>query len=115
MHEVGIAHNIVDIAEDYARREGAESIRTVALRIGAMAGVVPEALEFAFETAKAGTLAATATLDVEYVPLLCFCADCQLEFEIKDRFGIALCPHCSEPSADIRQGFELELRYLEVV
>lgn len=115
MHEVAIARDILDLAEETARREGARVIRTVALRVGAMSGVVPEALTFAFEVAKAGTLAADASLKVEWVPLACYCRACNLEFEVDDPHGIALCPRCRQPSAEVRRGRELAVRYLEVV
>ncbi len=115
MHEVGIARTILDIAEDYAQREGATCIKTVALRVGALSGVVPEALEFAFEVAKLGTLAADARLEVDYLPIIAYCEACALEFEVKDTFGIAQCPLCTEPTASLRQGQELDLSYLEVI
>lgn len=114
MHEVSIARSLLDLAEDYARCEGASCIKTVALRIGALSGVLPEALEFAFEVAKLGTLAADAHLEVEYLAIIAYCESCALEFEVKDIFGIAQCPLCSEPTASLRQGQELELSYLEL-
>jgi hydrogenase nickel incorporation protein HypA/HybF len=114
MHEVGLARQVLEIAESAARAEGARAITKIGLRVGAMAGVVPDALTFAFEVAKRGTLAERAVLDVEYVPLVCYCEGCGLAFEAEDRFGIALCPRCGEPSADVRQGTEFTVSYLEV-
>ena len=40
----------------------------IRLRIGALSGVVPEALEFAFEALRPGTLAEKAELAIESVP-----------------------------------------------
>ncbi|UCH25965.1 MAG: hydrogenase maturation nickel metallochaperone HypA [Trueperaceae bacterium] len=115
MHELSIAKNIIEIAEQHARQEGAAAITKVALQIGTLSGVVPEALEFAFEAARVGTMAASAELEMEIVPLICSCGDCKLEFTVEDRHGIALCPKCGKPSSDIRRGRELAVHSLEVV
>jgi len=114
MHEVGLARQLLDIAESAAKADGAAAITKIGLRLGAMAGVVPDALSFAFEVARQGTMAEQAVLEVEYLPLVCYCEPCQLAFEVDDRFGIALCPRCDEPSAEIRQGTEFTVSYLEV-
>jgi hydrogenase nickel incorporation protein HypA/HybF len=115
MHELSIAKNIIEIAEQHARQEGAAAITKVALQIGKLSGVVPEALEFAFEVARMDTMAAGAELEMEIVPLVCSCSDCELEFTVEDRHGIALCPRCGQPSGDIRRGQELAVHALEVV
>jgi hydrogenase nickel incorporation protein HypA/HybF len=114
MHEVGLARQLLDIAESAAKEHGATAITKVGLRLGAMAGVVPDALSFAFEVARQGTMAEQAVLEVEYLPLVCYCESCRAAFEVDDRFGIALCPQCGEPSAEIRQGTEFTVSYLEV-
>jgi hydrogenase nickel incorporation protein HypA/HybF len=113
VHELSIAQSIIDIAEDYAQQEGARAVRMIGLRVGALSGVVPEALEFAFSVAKMGTLAQGAGLEVEHVSLVGYCAACDREFETDGPF--ALCPACGEPSAEIRRGEELDVLYLEVV
>ncbi|MGK0619852.1 hydrogenase maturation nickel metallochaperone HypA [Meiothermus cerbereus] len=114
MHELGLVKSILEIAEAYARREGARAIREIGLRVGALSGVEKEALEFAFEAAKQGTLAQQARLAVQWVPLLAFCDGCKKEFEVASPFGIALCPGCHQPTATLEQGLELEVDYLEV-
>ncbi len=115
MHELGLVQSILDIAETYARREGASAIREIGLKVGAMSGVEKAALEFAFEATKQGTLAEQARLAVHWVPLVAFCEECEVGFEVKSPFGIALCPVCNEAIATLQQGQELEVDYLEVV
>lgn len=46
MHELSIALNLVQIAEEAARKEKAERVRKVYIAVGALSGVVPEALLF---------------------------------------------------------------------
>ena len=60
MHEMSIAQGIMDIALDYAGRNGARSIHEIGLRIGEMAGVVLESLEFSFRMIAKGTPAENA-------------------------------------------------------
>lgn len=114
MHEFALVMSMLDLAEEHARAEGASRIEAIHLEIGSLAGVVPDALEFAFQGAKEGTMAADARLDVDYLPAVAHCASCEMDFELDNRFGVALCPVCDTPSADLRQGRELQLSRLEV-
>ncbi len=115
MHEVGLARSIVDIAVEAATRDGAGRIARIGVRVGAMAGVEADALDFAFEVARRGTPAEGATLAIELVPLVCHCGACDLDFPVDNRYGIALCPSCDAPSGDIRQGSELDVSFVEVI
>lgn len=114
MHEFGLAVRLIELAEDAARAAGATRIESIRVDIGALAGVVPEALAFAYQGAREGTLAADASLDVTYLPARAHCAACARDFEVDNRFGIADCPTCGAPSADLRQGRELHLRDVTV-
>src|SRR5437773_10160888 len=104
MHEVGIMQSAVDLAVTQAREQGAERIHTLTLRIGRLAGVVPEALRFAFEVVTAGTLAERAELIVEETAVVCFCSACQQEFR-RDDFIFA-CPACLRLSSEVRRAPE---------
>ncbi len=114
MHEFSLVMSMLDLAEEAARADGAERIEAIHVEIGALAGVVPEALEFAFGGAREGTMAANARLEVTYLPAIAYCAACKSEFELDNRFGIAMCPVCDAPSADLRQGREMHVSHLEV-
>ena len=102
----------LDLALDHATNQGAQHIHRLQLRVGALSGVVPEALEFAFDLVTAGTIAAGATLELETLPALCYCSTCQAEFQPPD--WIYECPRCHQFTAEVRQGRELELVSLEV-
>jgi hydrogenase nickel incorporation protein HypA/HybF len=112
MHEVGIMENTLAMALKRAAEEGAHRIHRLTMRIGPLSGVVPEALEFAFDVLRRGTIAEGATLDVERVPIICFCSTCRFEFQPDDVF--CECPRCHNPSAMVHQGRELELASVEV-
>jgi hydrogenase nickel incorporation protein HypA/HybF len=113
MHELSIALSLVDLADGAARRARAERVAVVRLRLGALAGVVREALEFSFPLAAQGTSLEGARLEIEELPLVIYCAPCGREVQ-PALAGSFRCPLCDTPSAAIRQGRELELTSLEL-
>lgn len=114
MHELSVALNLVEAAEDAARQAGATRVETVYLRLGAMSGVVQDALLFAYDVATADTLLAGSELCIEDVPVVIYCHHCQAEKKLPS-IQLFCCPDCGEPSADIRQGRELELSSMEII
>ncbi len=112
MHELSIAHSLVELAGDAAAQAGVSRVSVVHMRLGALAGVVREALEFGFTIAADGTPLAGARLEVVELPVRIFCSRCQAEAELPDvqRF---CCPGCGMPTGQIVQGRELELAALE--
>ena len=112
MHEVGIMQNTLAMALDAAERQGGRHIHRIRMRVGAMSGVVRDALQFAFEVATPGTIAEGARLDVDEVPVGCRCRSCGREFEP----GTAAfeCPGCRGTDLELCRGREIELASLEV-
>lgn len=102
----------LEIAEEAARRADAVRISSIRMRIGGLAGVVPDALQFAFEAITPGTLAEGATLEVEAVAVRAHCGPCDADFEPLAVFYE--CPRCGVPSGDIRAGSEIEVVAVEV-
>jgi hydrogenase nickel incorporation protein HypA/HybF len=112
MHEMGIANSILSgVAKELERRPGSRAIK-VGVRIGELAGVDPDALNFAFEALTLETPLQGLVLDVEYRGPRARCRDCQREFEMKN-FTL-LCPDCAGTNAECISGDELEFAYLEV-
>jgi hydrogenase nickel incorporation protein HypA/HybF len=113
VHELSIASNLVEIVTEAARDAGAKRVIAVHLRLGALAGVAIESLRFCYEVATENTFLAGSQLVVEYLPVVVHCSKCDREMEILrvQHFG---CPLCGTPSADIRQGQELEIESIEI-
>jgi len=112
MHELSLMQSALSLALGEARRAGASRVHVIRLRIGAFSGVVPEALQFAFEALADGTLAEGTELAIENVPARFWCAVCAREFEAGEMF--AECPDCHTPSGELRHGREMELASLEI-
>lgn len=113
MHEVGIMASAMDAVLEQARAHGATRVHRIVLRIGALAGVEPESLRFAFDAVTRETIAAEATLEVDAVPARAYCAACADEFAVEGGFVVS-CPRCGCLSGDLRRGRELELSRIEM-
>lgn len=112
MHEFSLMEATLKTAAQKTRAAGASQIHRLKVRVGRLSGVVPEALRFAFDGLKPGSIAAAAELEIEEVPAVCWCPDCAAEFETADlKYE---CPRCHQPSGDLRRGLELELASLEI-
>lgn len=113
MHEVGIAVGLVETISEQALARGITRVAAVHIRVGAMAGVVKDALLFAWDVAAADTVAEGAILKIEDVPLVVYCSTCKTE-RILAGIPNFQCPVCLSPTPEIRRGRELELIAVEV-
>ncbi|MEL7236804.1 MAG: hydrogenase maturation nickel metallochaperone HypA [Chloroflexota bacterium] len=113
MHELSIAYSLVNTAEAAARDAGVTAVSRVYLQLGAISGVVHDALLFSYDIATEGTLLEGSTLEIEVLPVIVFCDRCH-EFTQLESVQAFRCAQCGNPTADLRQGKEIELVSLEV-
>jgi hydrogenase nickel incorporation protein HypA/HybF len=112
MHELGIAQSILEaVNAEAARHNGARPVK-VALRVGELAAVDPEALRFALEALTSDTELQGLQLEIETCPRRHRCLECGTEFAIKD-FEFQ-CPTCDSTRNECISGDQLELAYLEL-
>ena len=112
MHEFSIMQSALEMAEAKARAAGATRIHRLTVRVGTLSGVVPEALQFAFDALKDKSPASEAVFVIESVPAVGWCSECAAEFP-----AVALhyeCPGCHQPSGELRRGLEMDLASLEI-
>ena len=112
MHEIGLMQRMVEVALERAASAGAQHVQRVMVRVGAESGVVPDVITLAFDVATRGTIAEGAELQIEDVPIACFCASCALDFAPADE--LHECPRCHRLGAEVRRGREFELASLEI-
>lgn len=113
MHEMSIAEALVEQVDTAAREHGAPGVLRVRLRVGELAGVVPEALDFCFELACTGTLVAGAVLDVEAVPARARCTPCAVEWAVRMPPDLG-CPSCSGGGGvELLSGRELQILHVQ--
>jgi hydrogenase nickel incorporation protein HypA/HybF len=113
MHELSIAMGLIDAACEEAARQGGVQVDALHLRIGALSGVVREALEFSYTLAVEGTAIAGARLEIEEVPVTVHCPRCDAQ-RVLASVQHFHCPVCDEPTPDVVGGRDLELFALEV-
>ncbi len=112
MHELSIAMSIVELAEEEAELRGVQ-VNAVHLKLGALSGVVKEALLSCYEMACENTPLQGSVLLVEDVPVVIFCPSCQAQRPLTS-MQLFCCPECGTPCAEIVRGKELEVVALEI-
>jgi hydrogenase nickel incorporation protein HypA/HybF len=112
LHELSIAESILDIATAEAVKHDASAVTAIKLRLGEFTGVVREALEFAFEIARQGTVAQRAVLEIEHVPLETRCPGCGLTARPGEDFCLA-CERCGK-QVEILSGREMQVEYVDL-
>jgi hydrogenase nickel incorporation protein HypA/HybF len=105
--------SVLDIAAEESKRHGGAIVRAIHIKLGPLSGVVSHALVSAFDLARETTPQAECQLVIEEVPIIAFCASCQMNLPIESPQWLC-CPECGAPTAEIRQGRELEVTALEI-
>jgi len=114
VHELSIALSLVEAACEAAAPLGNVRVEALHVRLGALSGVVKEALAFSFDVAAKGTSIDGARLDIEDVPVTAYCPRCETERGL-DAASFALrCPVCGTQLPQLIHGREMELTALEV-
>lgn len=109
MHEMSITQSVIELCEGHA---AGRRVTTVVLKIGALSGVVPEAVEFCFEACSKGTLVEGARLQIELVPGVGRCHVCNRETPVESLFDS--CPDCGGFGLEVVSGQELMVKELEI-
>jgi hydrogenase nickel incorporation protein HypA/HybF len=113
MHELSIALSLVDVACETASRLGPVRVEALHVRLGALSGVVKEALAFSFDVAVKGTPIDGARLEIEEVPVIARCPTCDVERTLEQALCWQ-CPVCGTLLTEMLHGREMELTALEV-
>ena len=113
MHELSIVLSVLEVAEEEAGRHGGAPVEAIHLRIGALSGVVKEALQSAYELAVEKTSFEHSRLIIEEVPIVIYCSKCQAERPVHSVQWFC-CAECGTPASEVIRGRELELTALEL-
>lgn len=108
MHEMSVAMAMVEQVAEAAAPHGHRSATAVRLRLGELAGVVPDSLRFCFGLVSAGTVLDGAELLIEDVPGRARCVPCAAEWAtgMPPRLD---CPHCGGARVEMLAGRELQV------
>jgi len=112
MHELSIAMSIVDMAQEEAERRSMH-LNAVHLELGALSGVVKDALLFSWEVACNGTLLEGSRLVVKDISIEVYCPICQMPKTLPSMQWFC-CPDCGAPTPEVIHGKELTITALEL-
>jgi hydrogenase nickel incorporation protein HypA/HybF len=113
VHELSIVCGIVTAVTESLAGRPVSRVYSVKLQVGALSGVVGDALQFSYGIATQGTLLEGSRLEVLHIPVVIHCDACHSESELPGVQSFR-CPNCGTPSLDIRRGRELEIESMEV-
>jgi hydrogenase nickel incorporation protein HypA/HybF len=113
MHELSIAASIVDAVTESAAAYPGARVKEVRLRVGALASVIEDSLQFCWGITIEGTALEGSKLVVNILPVVTHCDACGKDGELVSLQSFR-CPHCGEPVVDLRQGRELEIDSIEI-
>ena len=113
MHEAALCMSVIETVEGICLREGYGRVNAVTLRIGRNRNVSADALCFAFEHLKRGTVADGAELIIRERPLTHRCGGCGDSFEHDSPFP-PCCPRCGSADTTMTGGDELDIEEMDV-
>ncbi len=112
MHELSVCQALVRQLKEIAQREAAARITRVVVRIGPLSGVEAQLLRHAYPIASAGTLAETAELVLESLPIRVRCESCGAETEATA--NRLICGVCGDYHTQMLSGDEMLLAHVEI-
>ena len=112
MHELSIAMNIVEIAEEEAKKANVNSVQEISLEVGTLSGIVIDALEFAMDEAVKNSVLQNAIIKIKKIPAIAKCLKCSMEFIVEDYY--TPCPECNNFETELINGKELKIKSLVI-
>ena len=112
MHEYSIVTSLLDLCEENAKKESAEKITKVEVKIGKLSGVEPDLLQTAFDTFKEKTICEEAEFVMHIQDVVIYCNVCKKEFTLKENeFS---CTSCKSYDIETVDGEDMYLMRLEM-
>lgn len=112
MHELAVAQALVDQVDAVIDQHHAAQASMIRVRIGPLAGVVPELLATAFPLAAAGSRMEHAALEFTHAPIRVRCQTCGLDTEAA--MNRLVCGACGDWHTQLISGDELLLESVEL-
>jgi hydrogenase nickel incorporation protein HypA/HybF len=108
MHELAITQNIVDLVSKAAQNR---RVRRITIEVGALAGVMSDAIAFCFDEVAKGTHVEGAALDIRHIEGRVRCDDCGTELRAPD--FLVRCS-CGSTRLTWLEGQELNVKSMEI-
>jgi hydrogenase nickel incorporation protein HypA/HybF len=112
VHELAVAQALVDQVDAVIDQHHAAQASMIRVRIGPLAGVVPDLLATAFPLAAAGSRMEHAALEFIHSPIQVHCQTCGAETEAA--MNRLVCGACGDWHSQVISGDELLLESVEL-
>lgn len=112
MHEYPITRRIIEIAEEYARKNGADDVKVIHLVVGDYSGYESSSIELYFELIAENSLCRNARLEIDRIIPKLKCSRCG-EYFVRKPFSFE-CPYCQGEGIPTTIGQEFYVRSIEV-
>jgi len=113
MHELSVCQSLINQVEKLARQHQSHQVVSIKVQLGPLSGVVPELLDHAFQIACADTLAASAELILESLPIRVHCQTCGADSEATP--NQLICGVCGDWHTQLLSGDEMLLLSVELL
>lgn len=112
MHELSVCQSLIRQVEKIALERQANSVTSITIGIGALAGVEAQLLESAYPIASAGSIAEQAKLIIEPLPIRVKCNQCGNESDALP--NKLVCKSCGDWRTTLISGDEMLLIRVEL-
>lgn len=112
MHEYPITKRIIEIADEFAKKNNANEVKKINLVVGDYCGYVASSIELYFEIIAEGSLCKKAKLSIDRITPKLKCNDCG-ELFIRKPFSFQ-CPKCNGEGNPTEIGKEFYIKSIEV-
>lgn len=114
MHEMSIVQSILGILREEMVKHDGQKLKKVVIKNGALAGVVTESLQFAWDALIPGGEFDGAVLEIVEVPLKVACGDCGEVFK-PEHTRCMPCPKCDQLLGhNVLEGKEMLIDSIEI-
>lgn len=112
VHEYPITRRIIEIADEYAKKNNANTVRRINLVVGDYSGYEAGSIELYFDIIAEGSLCEHAKLNIERVTPMLQCKQCKQLF-VRKPFSFE-CPHCDGEGSQTEIGKEFYIKSIEI-
>jgi len=112
MHELSLAMSVREIVEDAATKNGSKKVNEVNIIVGEFSSVSMDALEFAMEVARKGTVFENAKINIKSAKTILLCSQCSGQTVMEDY--IFKCGRCGSTSVKIVSGDRMYVDSIDI-
>ena len=115
MHEMPVVMNVVELLDDYARKNDVREIRKVTMEIGEIAMVMPNYFRSFWEPViEQSEFLKNAELQIDIIPGIGQCRECDHDFNIEQNNGV--CPKSGAVEKfQILSGRDVSIKEIDVL